>query len=112
MHWEFRDTEGRPRQGPKLSVMGRRTCELDRDLLLPHVAAAYNEFLGLGDRQTVRDFDGGVLVVTSQLPGQDVRQLLLCLEDIPYLSEETQSLVRRLLAEQEAHDTRRELEQN
>jgi hypothetical protein len=64
------------------------------------------------DRQIIREFDGGVLVVTVQQPGADVRQMLFCREDIPQLPEECQSSVRRWLADQAKRDALLRLERN
>jgi hypothetical protein len=76
------------------------------------VAQALDEFLPQTDRQLIRAYGDGVLVVPVQQPGGDVRQLVFHREDIPLLPEECQALTCEWLADQERRDTRREVEKN
>jgi hypothetical protein len=95
---------------PELTVVGQRACA-DVPSLLPHVVRALEDFLPQEHRQTIREYDG-VLVVTCQAPDSDVRQMAFYREDIPGLPEECQEKVRRWLADQTKTDARTEAEKN
>jgi hypothetical protein len=96
---------------PEVYVLGSRACD-NTEELLPYVAHALEEFLPQSNSQIIREFEGGVLVVTSQQPGADVRQMLFCREDIPQLPEECRTILRRWEADQAKRDALRSLERN
>jgi hypothetical protein len=96
---------------PELTLVGPRACE-QAERLAPHLVAAFEEFLPQNNRQIIREFDGGVLVVTAQQPDSDVQQLAFFREDIPGLPEVCKTMVHRWLADQEKRDARGEAEKN
>src|SRR5262245_11733200 len=75
---------GHPKYGtdlcmPRLEIVGVLT-ERPFEEFAPHVAAAMWEFLPQLRPQLIREFAGGILVVTCQQPDSDVRQLVFSRE--------------------------------